>query len=127
MRAYIDSDILIWHLRGEPKALKFLQGLREHREYELWMGALQRAEVVFFMKPGEEEATLLFLSQFKTEAADQDIVDEAGRLYRKWNPGHGIDVNDALLAATAMRTGGKIFTLNARHYPMPDVRATKAW
>ncbi len=68
-----------------------------------------------------------FLSQFKTEAADQDIVDEAGRLYRKWNPGHGIDVHDALLAATAMRTGGKIFTLNVKHYPMPDVQATKAW
>ena len=65
MRAYIDSDILIWHLRGERKALNFLRKLRDSSEYELWVGALQRAEVVFFMRPDEEEATTLFLSQFK--------------------------------------------------------------
>ena len=55
MRAYIDSDILIWHLRGEEKATKFLKKLNNSKEYELWIGAIQRAEVVFFMRPKEEE------------------------------------------------------------------------
>jgi len=50
MRAFIDSDILIWHLRGELKALKFLKKIRAKSEYELWIGAMQRAEVVFFMR-----------------------------------------------------------------------------
>jgi hypothetical protein len=27
MRVYIDSDILIWHLRGEKKAASLLRGL----------------------------------------------------------------------------------------------------
>ena len=44
---------------------------------------MQRAEVVFFMRPEEEAATELFLSQLKTAPVTQEIVDVAGRLYRK--------------------------------------------
>lgn len=127
MRAYVDSDVLIWHLRGEKKALNFFKDLRESRTYELWTGALQRAEVVFFMRSGEEENTKLFLSQFKTAPVDQSVVDLAASLYRKWNPSHGIDANDALLAATALIHGGQIFSLNSRHYPMPELVVNKAW
>ncbi len=127
MRAYVDSDVLIWHLRGERKALKLIRKLRDEEYYELWIGALQRAEVVFFMRPNEEDTTTLFLSQFKTAAVDQSIIDAAGALYRKWNPSHGIDVNDAILAATTMHTSGKIYCLNTKHYPMPDVIVQKAW
>ncbi|MCI5161948.1 MAG: type II toxin-antitoxin system VapC family toxin [Candidatus Electrothrix sp. AX5] len=127
MRAYIDADVLIWHLRGQKQAQDFLIKLRDQDAYELYTGALQRAEVIFFMRPDEEEATELFLSQFKTEPVDQEIIDAAGILYRKWQPSHGIDVNDAILAATSIRTGGRIFTLNIKHYPMPEVNVQKAW
>lgn len=127
MRAYIDSDVLIWHLRGERKAQGFLRDLRVSREYDLWIGAMQRAEIVFFMKPEEEEDTSLLLSQFKTASVDQTFVDDAGRLYRRWNPSHGLDVHDAILAAIAMGTGGVIFTLNVKHYPMPGVLVERAW
>jgi hypothetical protein len=88
---------------------------------------MQRAEVVFFMKPEEEKLSLLFLSQFKTAPVDQATVDLAGSLYRKWNRSHGIEIHDALLAATVMQTGGVIFTLNKKHYPMPDISVQKAW
>jgi predicted nucleic acid-binding protein len=127
MRTYIDSDVLIWHLRGDRKALRFLQRLRDSEENELWTGAMQRAEIVFFMKPEEETATLLFLSQFKTAAIDQRIIDSAAALYRRWQPSHGLDINDAILAATVMQTGGQIFCLNTKHYPMPDLLVKKAW
>jgi predicted nucleic acid-binding protein len=127
MRAYVDSDVLIWHLRGERRALGFLQRLRASEENELWTGAMQRAEIVFFMKPEEETATLLFLSQFKTASIDQRIVDAAATLYRRWQPSHGLDINDAILAATVMQTGGQIFCLNTKHYPMPGLLVKKAW
>ena len=127
MRAYVDSDVLIWHLRGERRALRFLQRLRDSEENELWTGAMQRAEIVFFMKPEEETATLLFLSQFKTASIDQRIIDAAATLYRRWQPSHGLDINDAILAATIMQTGGQIFCLNTKHYPMPGLLVKKAW
>jgi predicted nucleic acid-binding protein len=127
VRAYVDSDILIWHLRGEPKAAALLRNLASDSAIELWTGALQRAEIVFFMRPEEEAATLSFLSRFKTESVTREIVDEAAAFYRRWHPSHGIDVNDAVLAATASSTGGKIYTQNLKHYPMPDVAALKGW
>ncbi len=127
MRAYVDSDILIWHLRGERKAADVLRRLSAEAGVELWTGALQRAEVVFFMRPEEESPTLSFLSRFKTEAVTREVVDQAGLLYRRWHPSNGIDVNDAILAATAAATGGKIYTQNVKHYPMPDIAVTRGW
>jgi len=127
MRAYVDADILIWHLRGDRRALRFLRRMRDSAGCELWIGAMQRAEVVFFMRPEEEEKTLLLLSQFRTAPVDQTIVDRAAVLYRTWRPSHGTDPNDAILAATAMETGGTIYCLNTKHYPMPEVVSSKAW
>jgi predicted nucleic acid-binding protein len=125
MRAYVDSDILIWHLRGDDRALGFLKRLHRKHELELWIGAIQRAEIVFFMRKEEEKDTLLLLSHFKTAAIDQSVVDLGGILYRKWHPSHGLDINDALLAALVMQTGGKLFCLNKKHYPMPDIIVEK--
>ena len=127
MRTYVDSDVLIWHLRGERKAFNLLKRLRNNEQYDLWIGAMQRAEVVFFMRPAEESTTLLFLAQFQTASVDQQIIDKAGEIYRKWNPRNGTDVNDAILAATVLQTGGIIYTLNSKHYPMPEVTIQRGW
>jgi len=127
MKAYIDSDVLMWHLRGERKALNLLKRLLDDEQFDLWIGAMQRAEVVFFMRPAEESSTLLFLAQFQTASVDQQIIDKAGEFYRKWNPRSGTDVNDAILAATVLQTGGKIYTLNSKHYPMPEITVQRAW
>ena len=94
--------------------------LRGKEQYDLYTGAMQRAEVVFFMRLEEQVETELFLSQIKTESVDQGVVDVAGVLYRKWHPGNGIDVNDAILAATVMQTGGVY--LYSKHQAFSDAR-----
>ncbi len=127
MRAYIDSDILIWHLRGNKKASAFLAKLNQNLQYEFWIGAMQRAEIVFFMRDTERKHTLRFLSYFKTSSVSEKIIDKAGELYRKWNPSHSIDINDAILAATVQETGGIIFCQNIKHYPMPNILVQRGW
>ena len=127
MKAFVDSDLLIWHLRGENKALRLLKRLRDDEQMDLWIGAMQRAEVVFFMRPSEITDTHLFLTQFQTAPVDQQIIDQAGEYYREWHSQCGIDINDAILAATVLQTGGKIYTLNTKHYPMPGILIQKAW
>lgn len=127
MKAFIDSDVLIWHLRGDRRAFELLKKLRDKEKFELWTGAMQRAEVVFFMRPAENDVTLLFLSQLQTAPVDQNIIDTAGELYRKWHPSHAIDISDAILAATVIRSGGRIYTLNTKHYPMSQVAVQRPW
>ena len=79
------------------------------------------------MRNNEKDLTLSLLSFFRTVSVTQEIVDQAGILFRKFNPSHGIDPNDAILAATTIIEGGQLFTLNMKHYPMPDVVVRKAW
>ncbi len=127
MRAYIDSDVLIWHLRGRQEAAQFLRTLDSERGIDLWIGAIQRAEILFFMRPEEEKATRALLSRFRTEPVGQEGVDLAADIYRRYYPSCGMDVNDALLAATAQRTGGTIYTLNVKHFPVSGLTVVRAW
>lgn len=127
MRVFLDSDVLIWHLRGQHEAKRVLGELLESEDLDLWVGAMQRAEIVFFMREEEEKMTLDLLSLLKTDTIDQAVVDLAGKFFRKWAPSHGTDPNDALLAAAVALRGGKIMTLNIAHYPMPEIVVKRAW
>ena len=82
-RTYVDSDILIWHLRGETRAAELLRRLASEPEVALWIGAVQRAEIVFFMRPAEIAATRTLLSRFGTHPVTEEVVDRAGEIYRK--------------------------------------------
>ena len=127
MRVYVDSDVLIWHLRGDRRAYKHIARLLDQPEYELWIGALQRAEILFYMRLGEEEATRALLSLFKTAPVDERVIEFGAQIFRKWQPSHGTDVHDAILAATTKLTGGKIVTLNRKHFPMTDLVVESPW
>jgi hypothetical protein len=127
MRAYFDADVVIWLLRDHPAARALFDRLAEQTDVELWMCAMQRAEIVLHMRPGEETLTFDFLSLFRTHPVTEEIVDLAGTYFRQWRHSHGIDENDAILAATVSLTGGRIVTLNVKHYPMPGVAVERAW
>ena len=126
MRAYVDSDPLIWLIRGDHRATRFFQRLAAGRD-NLWIGATQRVEIVFHLRTAEVPNAQELLLQFQTQPVTEEIVDYAAVLYRQWHPSHGSDVNDCILAATALLTGGKIYTLNTKHYPMPDLAVARAW
>jgi predicted nucleic acid-binding protein len=67
------------------------------------------------------------LSRFRMESVTQEVVDDAAEIYRKWHPSCGMDVNDAMLAATVAVTGGKLYTLNVKHYPITDIVVERGW
>jgi predicted nucleic acid-binding protein len=71
--------------------------------------------------------TRLLLSLFETVAVDAAIVDLGAELYRAWHPTHGIGVADPLLAAATLKTGGRIWWLNLKHFPMPGVPVDQPW
>ena len=66
-------------------------------------------------------------SQFKTAPVSQEVADAAARIYRRWSPSHGKGVADAILAATVRSTGGKLYSLNTRHFPLDDIVVEWAW
>ena len=126
MDSHLDADILIWSLRGRSEADDLLTHFRSNGD-RLMVGMMQRVEVLFHMRPGEEVATFTLLEEMESHPLTTDIVELAATLFRRWRPSHGTGVNDALLAATALIHGGRIVTQNVRHFPMPGLIVERGW
>ena len=119
-RHLLDSDILIWVLRGKKEAVDFVRGLLKEEIpaisalafYELWSGA----------RAAEEAAISTFLSSFDVCPVDPEIATRGGGYYRVYRKkGITLSVSDALIAATARTRGLVLVTQNARHFPMIDI------
>jgi predicted nucleic acid-binding protein len=110
----VDTDVLIWHLRGYPQAtrrldqlpsltlsavsyLEVLQGMRNKAEFVAVQKMLQR-----------RQATMLPV----TEA----ITQRATELMEALTLSHGLQMGDALIAATALEHGLPVLTGNVKHF-----------
>ena len=48
----------------------------------------------------------------------EEIAERAGAFMRHFRRSHGIDIPDAIIAATAEHHGLELATLNVKHFPM---------
>ena len=79
-RYVLDSDVLIWHLRGEPNVVEHVTGLAG--KGVLLVSAIARAEVPTCTRPREEEATLRLLDNLETAPVTASIADRAAEATR---------------------------------------------
>ena len=119
-RHLLDSDILIWILRGKNEAVDFVGGLLKEEVpgisalafYEVWAGA----------RASEEELISGFLSSFEILAVNHEIAMQGAQYYRAFrNKGITLSMADALIAATARAHGFILVTQNTRDFPMTDI------
>jgi predicted nucleic acid-binding protein len=115
----LDTDLLIDFLRGHRQAVAFLA--EETRP--MGVSALTMAELHAGVRDGEERDQLTdLLSIFNQIPVDPETAADGGLLRRDFGPSHGTGLIDAILAATALKYGLRLVTLNDKHYPMlPDV------
>jgi predicted nucleic acid-binding protein len=115
----LDTDLLIDFLRGHRQAVAFLA--EETRP--MGVSALTMAELHAGVRDGEERDRLTdLLSIFNQIPVDPETAADGGLLRRDFGPSHGTGLIDAILAATALKYGLRLVTLNDKHYPMlPDV------
>jgi hypothetical protein len=110
-----DTNILIDYLRGRQEAQDLLgaQAERPHVSVgsvlELYAG---------FRSRREEQSGERLLSNAKVLPVTHDIAKRAGVFSRLYEPSHGLDDIDALIAATAEHHGLRLATLNVKHFPM---------
>jgi predicted nucleic acid-binding protein len=119
-RHLLDSDILIWVLRGKPQAISFVSDLLKNEIpaissltiYEIWAGA----------RPSEEAAISSFLSAFRIVSVNQQIARQGAEYYKQSRKkGITLSSTDALIAATARTERLILVTQNSRHFPMSDI------
>ena len=114
----VDSDVLIWHLRGLPQATLRLDALSRLTisavtYFEILQGMRNRAELIAVQKSlASRSAEQLPLTPAITARAT-DILE-------RLSLSHGLGMGDALIAATALEHGLTLLTANVKHFSAID-------
>ena len=111
----VDTDVLIDFLRGNDRAISFINEFSLH----IILSPLVIAELYAGVK-GTNELTALdnFVSLFRIVPIDSEIAKAGGLYKRDFGKSHGVGLADAILAATADKENAELKTLNVKHYPM---------
>jgi predicted nucleic acid-binding protein len=112
-----DTDVLIEHLKGNPRATELL--LETSAAGQAGCSVLTRFELLAGMRSNERSQIRLLLDSLINLETSVEVATRAGewaRTYRRSDA--GISSIDYLIAATAEVHGADLLTQNVRHYPM---------
>jgi predicted nucleic acid-binding protein len=111
----LDTNILIDYIRRVPIAVAWVRALPRSPHIsvisllELHVGARSQRE---------EKDIEVVCAPLKALPVTADIAKRAGSFMRHFGKSHGIDIPDAIIAATAEHHGLRLATLNVKHFPM---------
>lgn len=116
----VDTDVLVWHLRGYAQATQRLDQLGA-----LTLSAVSYLEVLQGMRNKAEFVAvqqMLKRRQAKVLPLTEAITGKATELMEALTLSHGLQLGDALIAATALEHGLAVLTGNVRHFaPVPGL------
>ena len=128
MAYLIDSDVLIWHLRGHQPTVQLLRALvRKSRQEEvvlpLGCSVISVFEVWAGMRPGEKAGTERFLNSLERYPVDEVIAKQAADYYQAFvKQGITLYIADLIIAATAVGHQLTLVSYNHNHFPMEGIR-----
>lgn len=110
----VDTDVMIWHLRGYPAATQRLDKLERLTlsavtYMELLQGMRNRAEMVALQKS-------LVMRKAERLPLTPSITTLAIKLMEELNLSHSMQMGDALIAATALEHKLTVLTGNLKHF-----------
>jgi predicted nucleic acid-binding protein len=117
----LDSDIIIAWLRGYEPVTGAVLNLLDSGRALLWT-PVSIAEIFSGAKTAEiKQIEKLFLI-LETVPISGAIGRQAGYYLQKYSKSHGVELGDALIAASADVSGLMLWTMNKKHYPMPGIQ-----
>jgi tRNA(fMet)-specific endonuclease VapC len=116
----IDSDIIIWALRGRSDVVELLLELSE--EDSMTCSAINVLEVEVGAKPSEMQAVRQHLGSYEVLPVLPLTAQKAAEILRSSpRKPHRGEWGDAVIAATALLNGLTLVTFNIRHYQYPGL------
>jgi len=119
-----DSDVIIEMLRGRSDIVDAALAL-ETAGIPTYCSPVSWAEIYAWIRQGEEDLAEEFFRSRGEVVLDATSGRRAGEYLRRYRRSHGVQIADALVAAAAATSGLTLWTLNRRHYPMPDLEFYK--
>jgi predicted nucleic acid-binding protein len=115
MGVLLDTNIVIDCLRRAPSALAWLGSLEERAS----ISAITLLELYAGTRSQREENDVVVIRQtLSCLPINEDIGRRSGSFLRHFGSSHGMDIPDALIAATAEHHGLRLATRNVKHFPM---------
>ena len=118
----IDSDILIEVLRGRDAAVLEAWERLANSEPVPLCSSVSIAEIWCGARPRETETIDRLFASLPAVPADAQVGRQAGEFLGRYGKSHGVELGDALIGATAIVHGLRLWTRNRKHYPMPGLR-----
>jgi len=120
-RFLLDSDIIIWHLRGREEITAMLRDLQ--RFGLPGCSSISVLEVQVGVKRGEEEKTDQFFGSLNIIDVNREIAKGSAQLIREYKTkGITVDIPDAIIASTCVLHDLILVTRNKRHYPFGGMK-----
>jgi len=116
----LDSDVIIAWLRGHEPFAQLIPDLLERGEVLAWT-PISVAEIFAGARKGEERELENLLLVLRPLDLSAEMGRKAGRYLHAYARSHGVELGDALMAATAYVNRTPLWTLNRKHYPMRDI------
>ena len=110
----IDTDVLIWYMRGDENAFKVIEKLNGFYTsvvtyIELVQGLRNKAELIELRKAFREWNT-------KIQYINEEISAKAMFYIERHYLSHSLQLADALIASTAITNGLPLLSGNDKHY-----------
>ena len=121
----VDTDVLIWILRGREDIIGKFKKLVEETDGEIYLTPIQVAEIYAGARPSELSKIENFLNSFEVLELNKEIGKRAGEIVNKYRKSHGVKLADAFIAAAAEYYNCRLWTLNVKHYPSVKDRLIK--
>lgn len=119
MKILVDTCVIIDFLRGFTNAVSFFSQLTSPPAIstvtvaELYAGAKNKTK---------KAAVKAIIETFEIIDVNEEIATIGGEWSCQYTPSHGVDLPDALIAATAKVENLQLATCNLKHFPMfPDL------
>jgi predicted nucleic acid-binding protein len=121
MTVLVDSDILIEVSRGrDPDIVAKWMDLSNSDAAVLY-SPVTVAELWAGARPREHDALNNLFRALTCTAIDEGAGRQAGAYLRQYRRSHGVEMADALIAASAVANRAELWTRNRKHYPMKDI------
>jgi predicted nucleic acid-binding protein len=117
----VDSDILIEVSRGKNTGIVSAWIKLSSSDAAVLYSPVSVAALWAGARPSEHDDLTNLFRALKCAPIDEDVGLKGGVYMRQYGRSHGVEVADALIAASAVASGAELWTRNRTHYPMKEV------
>ncbi|MDZ4801954.1 MAG: type II toxin-antitoxin system VapC family toxin [Bryobacteraceae bacterium] len=121
MTVLVDSDILIEVSRGRNAEIVSKWAQLSDSEALILFSPVTAAELWAGARPSEHGVLEDLFQALVCSPTDSSVGKKAGEYLRRYRKSHSVELGDALIAASAVGNGARLWTRNRKHYPMPEL------